>query len=113
MYDLQAFNPPLILLAGICPINGDWMPEDTCRFRDLVQDREFVSYVMGVSLDPTLEQPTQKQAGKASANTRLLLKLVDTSQKDKDLYIDELMVSESRAQLTTTNKSDVVSEKGK
>lgn len=87
------------------PTNGDWIAEDTCKFRDLVQDKEFVSYVIGVSLDPVLQQSASSPPkllppcsdGKATPQTRLLLKLVDTSAKDKDIFIDDLLVKQGCA----------------
>ncbi|KAF2355878.1 Tudor domain [Trinorchestia longiramus] len=90
-------------LAGVLPRSGDWMPEDTCRFRDLVQDREFVSYVLGTALPQDLPYG---HSSSASSSARLFLKLVDTSHETKDVYIDELLIEEGRARSAQPSKSN-------
>ncbi|XP_018009814.1 tudor domain-containing protein 7 isoform X2 [Hyalella azteca] len=82
-------------LYGVRPKSRDWIPEDACRFRDLVQGKEFVSFVMGISLDRGLTINDPGNMAETSAMPRLMLKLVDTSTYDStDVYIDELLIAE-------------------
>ncbi|EZA47760.1 tudor domain-containing protein 7A [Ooceraea biroi] len=75
-------------LVGIEPINTDWSVADCVRFKDLVLDRDFVSVVVESVFDNF-----------SPANGTVLgLRLVDTStHKDKDIYIDRLLIEEKRA----------------
>ena len=73
----------------------------------------FVSYVMGVTLDPVLPissstcngTSSEGGPGKVTPQTRLLLKLVDTSAEDKDVYIDELCVQNGWARYSSDKLS--------
>ncbi|XP_076069897.1 tudor domain-containing protein 7-like isoform X2 [Oratosquilla oratoria] len=73
-------------LGGIRPKHGDWIPEDTCRFRELVENKEFVSVILETAPDVI-----------SSTSTGLTLRLVDTSDPEVDVHIDDILVQEGRA----------------
>lgn len=72
-------------LAGVAAANLDWRPEDSYRFKELVQYRELVSIITNIEQD------------KETSEYILSLRLVDTSDPQLDVYIDEILVSEKRA----------------
>ncbi|XP_066990756.1 tudor domain-containing protein 7B isoform X4 [Macrobrachium rosenbergii] len=72
-------------LAGVAAANLDWRPEDSYRFKELVQYCELVSIITNIEQD------------KETSEYILSLRLVDTSDPQLDVYIDEILVSEKRA----------------
>ncbi|XP_045124704.1 tudor domain-containing protein 7-like isoform X2 [Portunus trituberculatus] len=71
-------------LFGIEAANKDWSPEDTCRFRELVDHKNLVSMVKRKNV----------------INTNILylsLLLIDTSDKTVDTNIKDILVAEQRA----------------
>ena len=73
-------------ILGVLPKNGDWTPEDSLRFQNLVQDKEFVSVVKKVI-------PNQGD----DKMLFLELSLVDTTDKNLDVHINEVLIKENRA----------------
>ncbi|XP_071520267.1 tudor domain-containing protein 7B-like isoform X2 [Panulirus ornatus] len=71
-------------LYGIIAANKDWSPEDSCRFQELVEYREFVSVVMDVEKENEY-------------SVTLSLQLIDTTDPKLDIYIDQILVDEGRA----------------
>lgn len=72
-------------LAGVLAANLDWRPEDSYRFKELVEYRELVSIITNVEQEKDTEEFV------------LSLRLVDTSDPRLDVYIDEILVNEKRA----------------
>lgn len=62
----------------------DWTPEDSCRFQELVEYREFVSVVMDIEKENDY-------------SVTLSLQLIDTTDPKLDIYIDQILVDEGRA----------------
>jgi tudor domain-containing protein 1/4/6/7 len=79
------------LLSGVQPKHSDWSVEDCLMFQERVVDHQFVSVIMETG--PDLLNPSDVVIG---------LKLIDTSG-EKDEYIDELLVSQERAVMTTAS----------
>lgn len=71
-------------LHGIVPVNVDWSIEDSRRFQDLVELREFVSLVMEVEED-------------SESCVVLSLQLINTTDEKLDIYIDQILLDEGRA----------------
>lgn len=71
-------------LHGIVAANVDWSPEDTRRFQDLVEYRAFVSVLKDI----------EKENDESMV---LSLNLIDTSDKNLDVYIHQILLDERRA----------------
>lgn len=72
-------------LADVKPANVDWSPEDSVRFKDLIEGKDFVS--------------TIKYIKKDGEELVLSLALIDVS-KDYNIDIDEILIKEGRAKRT-------------
>ncbi|XP_068230031.1 tudor domain-containing protein 7B isoform X2 [Palaemon carinicauda] len=72
-------------LAGVAAANLDWRPEDSYRFKELVEYCELVSIITNIEQD------------KETLEYILSLRLVDTSDPKLDVYIDEILIAEKRA----------------
>ena len=67
------------------PVNFDWSVEDCLRFRELIVEKNLVSVVKQIVVDPI------------SSDTVLNLTLIDVSGRD-DVYIHKILIDEGRAQ---------------
>lgn len=81
-----------MFLIGIQPINTDWIVEDCIRFQQLALNKNFVSIVAESVFDNC--SPVN--------DTVLGLHLIDVST-DKDVYIDQLLIEETRAKSIEEN----------
>lgn len=73
------------LVIDVKPANVDWSPEDSVRFKDLIEGKDFVS--------------TIKYIKKDGEELVLSLALIDVS-KDYNIDIDEILIKEGRAKRT-------------
>ncbi|GAB6028423.1 hypothetical protein CHUAL_002583 [Chamberlinius hualienensis] len=71
-------------LAGIRPINKDWHTEDCIRFRELVEEKQFVAIL------------TRIEENEEDGELCFEMKLVNT-RGNSDIYIDKLLIEENRA----------------
>ncbi|KAK7073734.1 hypothetical protein SK128_010607 [Halocaridina rubra] len=72
-------------LSGVVAANLDWSPEDSYRFKELVEYRELVSVVTSIERETDTDELV------------LYLRLVDTSYPKVDVYIDNILIQENRA----------------
>lgn len=66
-------------------MNIDWTAEDCWRFQELSVEKDLVSVVKEIVLDPS------------SGDTVLSLTLIDVSDSD-DVFIDKVLIDEGRAE---------------
>lgn len=71
------------IVTGIEAENKDWSPEDACRFRELVENKNLVSMIFSKEM--------------SDDSLFLALLLMDTSDKTVDTYINQILVDEGRA----------------
>lgn len=73
-------------LSGVASKNGsnDWLPEDVVRFQALVVEKEFVARLLEKTVDN-------------NNVVTLAIDLTDTSDKEFDVVIKDLLISEGRA----------------
>lgn len=70
---------------GISPARGDWSVNDCLKFHKLVVGKNFASQIKAKKPDPK------------TGETVLELELIDVSDKDEDVFISELLITEKMA----------------
>ncbi|XP_043469098.1 tudor domain-containing protein 7B [Leptopilina heterotoma] len=77
-------------LADVKPANVDWSPEDSVRFKDLIEGKDFVSTIKNIKKD--------------GEELVLSLALIDVS-KEYNVNIDEILIKEGRAKSVLFSRS--------